>query len=171
MAQTKILTIKTSDSSGASVTYNIDNPKNIPDPLTRASIAGAFQYGIDNSILISSKGYPISSIDQISVTTSEKVIIDGETVYVNPSSIEIVSNQTQSETVTINTSIQAASYFRTSQSIGFDNIVTSITQNTINQSQVLIEFTQPNDQPEEGYLRIVVNGRNINIPVTISESE
>lgn len=170
MAETKVLNVKTSDSSGASVTYNIDNPKNIPDPLSRASIVSAFQYGIDNSILISSKGYPITTIEQIAVTTSEKVIIDGDAVYVNPSSIETESSTIQSETVTINTAIQAASYFRTSQTIGFDSIVTSITQNTFNQAQVLIEFTQPTGNAEQGVLRIVINGRNINIPVIITEN-
>lgn len=172
-----VLNVKTSDSEGHSVTYNIDNPQSIPNPLTRASIAAAFQYGIDNNILMSSYGLPIQNIDQIAYTTSEKVIVQGEPVYISPDNVTMTLtslHQATTKTTTVsNAQIQAATLIFNEDPPGcyFEVVINNNpTQNngTVTTS-LYVQSTSGliADKTYTGTLRIVIAGKNYPIQVSI----
>lgn len=179
-----VLNVKTSDSAGHSVTYNIDNPKSIPDPLTRASIVAAFQYGIDNNILISSYGNAISSIDQIAYTTSEKIIVQGEPVYISPDSITLRMNQSTMTGSKVSTDVTVTNATVQAADVIFNDPTTfnqyfsagTTTTNSVqsNQSTVTITiakiatFNTLASYP--GVLRIIIAGKNYDIPLTFNNS-
>lgn len=76
------------DENNKGSTYKLDNPK---DGLTKSEVIQVFTSAINNNWLLSSTGGRVVSVGQVQLTTSEKVILQGETIYVSPVSAELTA--------------------------------------------------------------------------------
>ena len=86
MSIVKNAVIQLIDDDAKSTSVSLDNPKN---NLTKNEIVEVFSTAINNGWLLSNYGSAIKSVGQVQLTTSEKVILEGEAVYVTPASAEM----------------------------------------------------------------------------------
>ena len=174
MASTTVQTVdvKCIDSDGNQTTYKIDNPKN---NITRLEIVNAFNYGIQNGIIKSSYDNPIVSVGTTSLSTSTKTEIEGEPVYITPSSITLsnvpANGSIESATVVVsNATVQAAA----AQNLKINgNVVSNYYATTsINEqaTQVTVSFTtETNTQGGKiltAELLILINNKPYIVPVS-----
>ena len=86
---TKTLDVQCMDVNGALVTYKIDNYQ---DSVTKIAVINAFENAIGNQLLISSKsGALLQRVAKVTKSESIKTILDNQTIYITPSSIDITS--------------------------------------------------------------------------------
>lgn len=164
--------VKCLDSDGNQITYKIDNPK---DNITRLEIVNAFNYGIQNNIIKSSYDNPIISVGTTILSTSTKTEIEGDPIYITPSSITLSNvpavGSVESATVVVdNANIQAAAV----QNLKINGNVTSNYYATasVNEqaTQVTVSFTtNANTQPNTtltAELLILINNKPYIVPIS-----
>ena len=83
MSIVKNVEIQLIDDDAKSTTIKLDNPKT---NITKNEIITVFATAISNNWLLSNYGNPIKGIGQVQLTTSEKILLEGEPVYVTPAS-------------------------------------------------------------------------------------
>lgn len=84
MAQT--LDVQLINENARTQTLKLDNPKS---NLTKNDVINAFNIGISNGVYISNDGTPIIRVGEVVLTTSTKVVIQGETVTFTPEKLNI----------------------------------------------------------------------------------
>lgn len=86
---TKTLDVQCMDVNGGLVTYKIDNYK---DSVTKIAVINAFENAIGNQLIVSSKnGALLQRVAKVTKSESIKTILDNQTIYITPSSIDISS--------------------------------------------------------------------------------
>ena len=99
MSIVKNVDIQLIDDDAKSTTVKLDNPK---DNITKNEIVQVFTTAINNNWLLSNYGSAIKGVGQVQLTTSEKVLLEGEAVYVTPASANItLSNSPVTTTFTV----------------------------------------------------------------------
>lgn len=171
MATTKTIDITTIDIDGNQTTFKLDNPKN---NITKSEIINAFDYGIQNNLLMSNAGALIKSVGTTILTTSEKVEIEGDTVYVTPNELTTKKDWGVTETSILNVTVTGAqptlAYFEENTNTNLTNV---LFETNINQQQVsLTIFTKNNITIPDlvGHLYIYVAGSTIRIPLRAVQS-
>lgn len=179
MATTKVINVSTVDEDGKQTTFNLDNPK---DDLTKAEVVSAFQVGIENSLLMSNQGTKIITVGTVAITTAEKIILEGEPVYITPNAINLATstwyNEAQlSATVTVqNANIQAAQIANVQLAKGETVFTTNDYYQIINVNEnvITVNFISRNEDTANSTgtanLVIIINGVTYNVPITFKQT-
>jgi len=83
---TQTLDVSTIDEDGKTTTFKLDNFK---ENITKNQVVEAFQYGINNGLLMSNYGTAIKSVGTVMKSTSTKVELEGEPIYITPNELTL----------------------------------------------------------------------------------
>lgn len=179
MAETRVINVSTIDEDGKQTTFNLDNPI---ENITKNQIVTAFNYGIQNGLIMSNNGTKVISVGTTTLTTSNKVIIEGEPVYITPNKISLVTGTWYNEakltaTVTVqNADIQAAQVTNIQLNKGETEITSDYFYQTlnVNNGNITINFISINEETANSSgsanLIIIINGTTYNVPITFSQN-
>jgi len=167
------LDVSTVDEDGKITTFKLDNFK---ENITKNQVISAFQYGINNGLLMSNYGSAIKSVGTVMKSTSTKIELEGEPIYITPSSIEAtLDSSTASKVVevTVTSQIQAASVMDLQKSDPNSNIqayVQNISyENNTTRISVYI-YMADTGRSATAKLVIVVNGVNNTVPISMTRT-
>lgn len=175
VTNTTVVQVTVLDTNGYSKTYNLDDPIN---NLTLNQIKEAFQPAIDGGWLYPRGTYPIASVKQANYSQAIKTSIDGETITIAPTSISFNFSTASdggsqgSETVVVSgANPTAASVVDIISTTGsFDSLsyfAVTITDNNIVVNLMKKQGTATSSGGGTATLRVVVENRIFNIPITI----
>lgn len=96
------LDVQCMDVNGGLTTYKIDNYR---DSVTKIAVINAFANAIDNQLVLGSSGALLQRVAKVTKTQSIKTVLDNQTVYITPSSIDttaaISSYNVSTSTITV----------------------------------------------------------------------
>lgn len=177
MTEVITLDVSTIDDDGRQTTFKIDDPKS---NLTKNEVISAFNYAFSRNLLLSNYGAPIRSVGTTTISTSTKIELENETIYVTPSRLDFDMATSQSSTMVVTVTapqIQAASVLNLKQTSGVTSnlacYVTNISYESSSGNTLIRVFANAANNTSfsaTAILNIIINGRTTQIPITISKS-
>lgn len=83
------LDVQCMDVNGGLTTYKIDNYR---DSVTKIAVINAFANAIDNQLILGNSGALLQRVAKVTKTESIKTVLDNQTVYVTPTSIDTTAS-------------------------------------------------------------------------------
>ena len=170
MSTIKNVEIQLIDNDARTTTIKLDNPKT---NITKPEIITVFSTAISNNWLLSNYGNPIQGIGQVQLTTSEKILLEGDPVYVTPSTLSFtLTNQKPADNKTVTVSGGPTIQGYNIRNLTNANLNYKITIASDGLSIQVIVLTTDLSAGDNGSfdLDLVVQGKIITVPCTFAKS-
>ena len=167
MSVVKNLDIQLIDEDAKTTTVKLDNPR---EDITKNQVISVFATAISNNWLLSNYGNPVKAIGQVQLSTSEKILLEGDPIYVTPERATLRPTPSTPSTQTFsvaNGTIQMVELSLESETQGqYISVSQTHTSDSITVTATLANNTPSPISTEKNYsLKILIGTTIVSLPI------